>query len=115
VSQYQKKHSPTHTQPIMVINHPLSASSIYYDPRHPPCSIYVPDSLSAHKQMEKLTVYPMDQIDILFSFVRRVFKIYFITYYSYSYYYVTLTSGRASGSSWPVAVSPRGCEAGGEQ
>jgi len=29
----------------MVINHPLSASFIYYDPWHPPCSIYVPDSL----------------------------------------------------------------------
>jgi len=40
VSRYQKKHSPTHTvTPIMVINHPLSASSIYYDPRHPPCSM----------------------------------------------------------------------------
>jgi len=25
--------------PIVVINHPLSASSIYYDPRHIPCSI----------------------------------------------------------------------------
>jgi len=31
--------------PIMVISHLLSASSIYYDPWHPPCSIYVPDSL----------------------------------------------------------------------
>jgi len=31
--------------PIQIINHPLSASSIYYDPQHPPCSIYVPDSL----------------------------------------------------------------------
>jgi len=31
--------------PIMVISHPLSASSIYYDPWHPPCSIYVSDSL----------------------------------------------------------------------
>jgi len=31
--------------PVMVINHPLSASSIYYDPWHPPCSIHVPDSL----------------------------------------------------------------------
>jgi len=30
---------------IMVINHPLSASSIYYDPWHPPCSIYMPGSL----------------------------------------------------------------------
>jgi len=31
--------------PIMVINHPLSAFSIYYYPWHPPCSIYVSDSL----------------------------------------------------------------------
>ena len=31
--------------PIVVTNHPLSASSIYYDPWHPLCSIYVPDSL----------------------------------------------------------------------
>jgi len=31
--------------PIVVISHPLSASSIYYDPWHLPCSIYVPDSL----------------------------------------------------------------------
>jgi len=30
----------------MVINHPLSASSIFYDPCNPPCSIYVPESLS---------------------------------------------------------------------
>jgi len=42
VSQYQK-HSPTHT--IVVISHSLSASSICYDLYHPPCSIYVPDSL----------------------------------------------------------------------
>jgi len=31
--------------PIVVINHPLSASSIYNDPRHRLCSIYTPDSL----------------------------------------------------------------------
>jgi len=43
VSRYQKKHSPL--TPIMVISHPLSASSIYYDPWHPPWSIYMPDSL----------------------------------------------------------------------
>jgi len=30
---------------VVVINHPVTASSIFYDPRHPPCSIYVPDSL----------------------------------------------------------------------
>jgi len=32
--------------PIVVINHPLSASSIFYDPWHPPCSVYIPDSFS---------------------------------------------------------------------
>ena len=31
--------------PIMVISHPLSASSIYHDSWHSPWSIYVPDSL----------------------------------------------------------------------
>jgi len=31
--------------PTVVISHPLSASSIHCDPWHPPCSIYVPDSL----------------------------------------------------------------------
>jgi len=34
----------THS-PNMVINHPLSATSIYYNPWHPLCSIYVHDSL----------------------------------------------------------------------
>jgi len=32
--------------PIVVINHPLSASSVYYDTWHPLCSISVPDNLS---------------------------------------------------------------------
>jgi len=31
--------------PTVVISHPLSAYSIYYDPWHPLCSIYMPDSL----------------------------------------------------------------------
>ena len=31
--------------PIVVINRPLSASSIYYDPQHPTCSIHTPDNL----------------------------------------------------------------------
>ena len=31
--------------PIVVISHPLFASFIYYDPWHPPCLIYMPDSL----------------------------------------------------------------------
>jgi len=41
--RYQKKHSPLTS--VVVINHSLSASFIFYDPWHPPCSIYVPDSL----------------------------------------------------------------------
>jgi len=31
--------------PIAVIDHPFSASCLFYDPWHPPCTIYVPDSL----------------------------------------------------------------------
>jgi len=45
VSRYQKKHSPTHTYHSH--QDPLSASAIYYDPWHPLCSIYVPDSRRA--------------------------------------------------------------------
>jgi len=46
LSWYQKIHSPPHTfTPIMVINHTLSVSSIYYDTRHHLCSIYMPDSI----------------------------------------------------------------------
>ena len=30
--------------PILITRQHLSISSIYYDPQHPPCSIYVPDS-----------------------------------------------------------------------
>jgi len=43
VSRYRKKQKPTHTH--VVINHPLSASSICYNPWHPPGSIYVPGRL----------------------------------------------------------------------
>ena len=39
VSWYKKKHSPTHTH--RGHQSPLSASSIYYDPWHPPYSIHV--------------------------------------------------------------------------
>ena len=42
MSCYQKKHSHS---PILIIIQLLSASSIYYDPQHPPCSIFVLDSL----------------------------------------------------------------------
>ena len=39
VGQYQKKHSCTHTHP----DHQTSFIT-YYDPQHPPCSVYVFDS-----------------------------------------------------------------------
>jgi len=39
VSRYQKKHSPTHTHRGHQSS--LSASSIYYDPWHPPYSIHM--------------------------------------------------------------------------
>jgi len=42
VGRYQKKHSPT--QPILIIGHPLSCSSIYNDQWHPLCSFYMLDS-----------------------------------------------------------------------
>ena len=34
----------THSNPILIIRHPLSSSSIYYDPQHPLYSVYVLDS-----------------------------------------------------------------------
>ena len=43
VRWYEKKIHPL--TPTVVINHPLPASSIYYDQWHLPCSIYVPYSL----------------------------------------------------------------------
>jgi len=43
--------------PILVINYPLSAFSIYNDPWHPPCSIYVPDSLLAQLLLKSSLVY----------------------------------------------------------
>ena len=57
VIQYQKKHSATHTYPD--INHPLSVSSIYCDPWHPPCSIYVPDSLFGQPVIEEISCWNM--------------------------------------------------------
>ena len=43
--------------PILIINHPLSAFSIYSNPWHPPCSIYVPDSLFAQPLSKSSFVY----------------------------------------------------------
>jgi len=52
--QYQKKHSPT---PVLSINHPSSASSIYCDPWHPPYSIYVSHSLFAQPLFKSSSIY----------------------------------------------------------
>jgi len=43
--------------PILIINHPLPASSIYCDPRNPLCSIYVPSSLFAQSLSKFSLVY----------------------------------------------------------
>ena len=43
--------------PILIINHPSSASSIYCDPWHPPRSIYMPDSLFAQPLSKSSWVY----------------------------------------------------------
>ena len=42
LSRYRKKLTP-----VLIINHPFSTASIYYGPQHPPCSIYMLDSLIA--------------------------------------------------------------------
>jgi len=61
VSRYQKKHSPTHTHHGHQSS--LSASSIYYDPWHPPYSIHVlyslfPQSLSKFSLVYLLPWHP---------------------------------------------------------
>ena len=57
VSRCQKKHSPTHTYP----DHQPSFASLlhYYDPWHPPCSIYVPDSLFCTTSLQILFSLPL--------------------------------------------------------
>ena len=55
------KHNCSAITPIMVISHPLSASSIYYDPWHPPYSIYMPDRLSPQSLSKFSLVYCGDQ------------------------------------------------------
>ena len=52
VSRYRQK-----LMPVVVINRPLSASSIYYDPWHPPCSIHMPDSLYTQSLSKFSLVY----------------------------------------------------------
>jgi len=42
---------------ILIVIQPLSASSIYHDPQHPPCSIYVLDNLFAQPLSKSSLVY----------------------------------------------------------
>jgi len=53
VCWYQKKHSPTHT----CRGHQSSLISIFYDPWHPPSSVYVPDSLFSQSLSKFSLVY----------------------------------------------------------
>jgi len=73
--------------PIMVISRPLSASSIYYDPRHSPCSIYVPDSLFHNLCPSFLwsTSWSGTLHFILHAFLHPVTVPFFCHYY-YNYY-----------------------------
>jgi len=64
VSWYQKKHSPTHTHRGHQSS--LSASSIYYDPWHPPYSIHVlyslfPQSLSKFSKLHVYSTYTWNE------------------------------------------------------
>jgi len=45
--------------PIVVISHPLSSSSIQYDPWHPSCSFYIFDSVS-HNLSQVFFDLPLD-------------------------------------------------------
>jgi len=55
VGWHQEKHSLAHT--ILVNKHPLPTSSIYYDPHHPPYSIYVLDNPFPHPLSRSSLVY----------------------------------------------------------
>jgi len=44
--------------PIVVISHPLSASSNYHDPLHPPCSSLFPQSLTKFSLVYPLAWHP---------------------------------------------------------
>ena len=43
---------------ILIINHPLSATAIYCNSQHPPCSIYVHNNLFAQSLSKFSLVYP---------------------------------------------------------
>jgi len=49
--------------PIVVINRPLFASSIYYDPQHPSCSIHAPDNLFP-QSLSKLNCVNRESCDL---------------------------------------------------
>jgi len=77
VSQYQKKLPPTHA-------YPLSASSICFDPWHPPSLIYVPDSLFHNLCLSFLwsTSWPGTLLFILHTFLHPII-VFFLQYIPY--------------------------------
>jgi len=60
LSKYQKNIHPL--TPTVVIDHPLSASSIYYDPWHHPYLIYVPNSLFPQSLSKFSLVYLSEKL-----------------------------------------------------
>jgi len=46
-------------RPAHHVSHPIPASSIYYDPSHPPCSIFVPGSVIPQSLFKFSLVYLM--------------------------------------------------------
>jgi len=73
-------------KPIVVIGHPLSASSIYCDPCHPPCSIYMPDSLSPQSYSCWLGLFkPLAHSFCFFRFAKEITLFVFWLLFLYSF------------------------------
>jgi len=85
-----KKHSPTHIYSILIINQSLSASSIYCDPWHPPCSVYMPDSLSARSLSNKALKNVKNVCTLLQT--NQTEQSLTVRYNNNNYYYIHLTA-----------------------
>jgi len=59
--QYYPGEEETHhpVTPILIINHPLTVSSIYYNPQHPPSLIYMPNTLFGTTSLQVLFGFPL--------------------------------------------------------
>jgi len=87
-------------RPIPIINHPLPASSIYYDPQHPPCSIYVLDSLFAQPLSKSSLVYLLVWHSLLYTpYIFSSNHSLIIATYAHTRRYISPSSG-FSGAKW---------------